>query len=69
LARNGKTENAIAVEACLPSGRACLSIDGDGAAKFTVELSQPEAAKLAAKLDQLMDTTFWVVCTPKTEKY
>jgi hypothetical protein len=65
LARNGKEPEGIAVEACLPSGRACLSIDGDGAAKFTVELSQPEAAKLAAKLDRLMDTTFWLVCTPK----
>jgi hypothetical protein len=54
--------DAIAVIACLPSGRACLSIDGDGAAKFTVELSQPEAAKLAARLDELIDRTFYVVC-------
>lgn len=51
--------DAIAVEASLANGL-CLKFDNEGAARLTLELAQPEAAKLAEKLPQLMDTTFWV---------
>lgn len=61
----GECEMAqLAFVACLASGRGCLTFDNEGAARLTVELAQPEAAKLAARLDELMDTTFAMVCQP-----
>jgi hypothetical protein len=60
-----KGADGIAFVACLPSGRQCLTLDSEGAGRFTVELSQRDAAGLAARLHELMDVTFWVVCTPK----
>ena len=50
--------------ACLASGRACLTFDNEGAARLTLELSQPEAAKVAERLPELVDVTFAVVCKP-----
>jgi hypothetical protein len=57
-------QDAIAFIACLASGRGCLTFDSEGAARFTIELAQPEAAKLAARLTELMDCSFAVVCKP-----
>ena len=59
-----KKPEPISFVACLPSGRQCLTFDGEGAARFTIELSQPEAARLAARLPELIDTSFAVVCQP-----
>jgi hypothetical protein len=60
-----KKADAIALEACLPSGRNCLTVDSEGCGKFTVELSQPEAAKLTAQLPKLIDRTFYMVLQPR----
>lgn len=57
----------IAFIACLASGRSCLSLDSEGAARLTLELSQQEAAKLAGRLKDLMDVAFAVVCQPVAE--
>ena len=59
-----KDIEAIAFVAVLASGRTCLSFDNEGAARLTFELSQPEAAKLAARLPELTDTSIAVVCKP-----
>lgn len=58
------SRDAIAFLACLASGRGCLTMDNEGAARLTLELSQPEAARLANRLPELMDTSFYVVCQP-----
>lgn len=57
-------KDAIAFVACLASGRGCLTFDSEGAARLTLELAQPEAAKLANRLTELMDVSFAVVCQP-----
>jgi hypothetical protein len=62
-----KKADAIALEACLPSGRNCLTFDAEGCAKFTVDLSQQEAAKLATALSRLIDRTFYLVIQPRKD--
>lgn len=50
--------------AALADGRTCLGFDREGEARLTLILSQPEAAKLAQRLDELMDKSFLVVLSP-----
>jgi hypothetical protein len=58
------TAGVVAFVAALADGRACLSFDREGEARLTLILAQPEAAKLAAKLPVLMDTSFAVALKP-----
>ena len=50
--------------AALASGRTCVSVDHEGEARLTLVLSQPEAARLVARLDELMDRSFIVAIQP-----
>lgn len=50
--------------AALADGRTCLGFDRDGEARLTLILSQPEAAKVAGRLPELMDTAFAVALQP-----
>ncbi len=54
----------ITVIAALASGRGCLTFDNEGAARLTLDLSQPEAAKLATALPSLMDTALAIAIQP-----
>jgi len=54
----------IAFVAALAEGRGCLSFDREGEARLVLILSQPEAAKLAVRLPELMDTSFGVAMQP-----
>lgn len=54
----------ITFEACLAPGRSALTFDNEGAARLTLELSQPEAAKVATRLPELIDCSFMVALQP-----
>lgn len=60
----GRTEPALSFLATLAPGRSCLAFDSDGAAILRLELSQPEAAKVAARLSDLTDTALAVAIKP-----
>lgn len=50
--------------ASLADSRSTLAFDNEGAARLTLQLPQPEAAKVAAKLDSLIDRSFVVALQP-----
>jgi hypothetical protein len=57
----GKNTDPIAVAAALADGRTCLGCDRDGEWRLTLILPQAEGARLASRLHELRDKTFWAV--------
>lgn len=53
--------------ASLVQGRATLTFDADGEAKFTMAVPASDAAELAKRLPELMDCSFGVALQPIRE--
>lgn len=51
----------IAVQAALADGRTCLGCDRDGEWRLTLILPSAEGARLATRLHELRDKTFFAV--------
>lgn len=60
-----KGQPAITFTAALADGRTCLGFDHEGEARLTLVISQQEAAMLAQRLTELMDTSFVVTLKPE----
>jgi hypothetical protein len=65
MARASRTAAPIQFTAALADGRTCLGFDREGEARLTLIVSQQEAAELARRLTELMDTSFTVTCEPE----
>jgi hypothetical protein len=51
----------IAFVAALADGRTCLGCDRDGEWRLTLILPSAEGARLAARIHELREKTFWTV--------
>jgi hypothetical protein len=61
-----KTEaGPIQFTAALADGRTCLGFDREGESRLTLIVSQQEAAIIAQRLVELMDTSFVVTLVPE----
>ena len=59
------SRSPIQFTAALADGRTCLGFDREGEARLTLIVSQQEAAELAKRLPELMDTAFVVTLKPE----
>ncbi len=60
-----KGDGPIQFTAALADGRTCLGFDREGEARLTLIVSQQEAAMLAQRLTELMETAFVVTLAPE----
>lgn len=65
MARKAHDLEPISFTAALADGRTCLGFDREGEARLTLIVSQQEAATLAQRLPELMDTAFRVTLIPE----
>ena len=65
MGRRASVSSPIQFAAALADGRTCLGFDREGEARLTLIVSQTEAAMLAQRLTELMDTAFRVTLDPE----